>query len=191
MGCCLCRGNRSLDLWKQANHYKYAIHGNVKDSITITCQNGPGDISFTKEGDLIFSDSYRKTVNIVKHQNSETLIYAPDYWTPLRLCCTRSGDILAHMMSFPLTEYIHKIVRYQGESLKQEIDNDEYENHIFKTGFGLLYMSENNNGDICVSDTSANIVIVLDKAGRVRLRYDGRPARRMTYFVPEVSLQMP
>ena len=43
-------------------------------------------------------------------------------------------------------------------------------------------MSENNNGDICVSDTSANIVIVMDRAGRVRFRCDGRPARRMTLF---------
>ena len=63
---------------------------------------------------------------------------------------------------------MHNIVRYQGESLKQEIDNDEHENAIFKTRFGLLFMSENNNGDICVSDTSANTLIVMDRAGRVR-----------------------
>ena len=104
------------------------------------------------------------------------------HWTPWGMCCIRSGDILVHMMSFPLREYMHKIVLFQGESLKQEIDNDEHENPIFKSRFGLLYITENNKGDICVSDTSANIVMVMDWARCVRFRYDGRPARRMTLF---------
>ena len=45
-------------------------------------------------------------------------------------------------------------------------------------------MSENNNGDICVSDTIANTVIVIDKTGRVRFRYDGTPSRRNASFSP-------
>ena len=45
-------------------------------------------------------------------------------------------------------------------------------------------MSENNNGDICVSDTKANTVIVVEKTGSVRFRYDGRPARRQETFSP-------
>ena len=46
-------------------------------------------------------------------------------------------------------------------------------------------MSENNNGDICVSDTSANTVVVVDKTGRVRFRYDGKQAFREKTFVPK------
>ena len=45
-------------------------------------------------------------------------------------------------------------------------------------------MSENNNENICVSDTEANNVIVVEKTGRVLFRYDGRPARRKEAFGP-------
>ena len=47
-------------------------------------------------------------------------------------------------------------------------------------------MSENNNGDICVSDTIANTVIVIDKTGRVRFRYDGTHQGEMRHFLLEV-----
>nr|XP_022310928.1 tripartite motif-containing protein 2-like [Crassostrea virginica] len=43
-------------------------------------------------------------------------------------------------------------------------------------------MSENNNGDVCVSDVYANIVVVVDQTGRVRFRYDGTPDRREMSF---------
>ena len=45
-------------------------------------------------------------------------------------------------------------------------------------------MSENNNGDVCVSDINADAVVVVDKTGRVRFRYDGTPARREKSFGP-------
>ena len=77
-----------------------------------------------------------------------------------------------------------KIIRYQGQKIKQEINNDEYGNPIFMDGLGKLFLSENNNGDICVSDTNANTVIVIDKTGRVRFRYHGTPARRKDPFYP-------
>ncbi|XP_078330449.1 protein brain tumor-like [Crassostrea virginica] len=45
-------------------------------------------------------------------------------------------------------------------------------------------MSDNNNGDVCVSDSNANTVVVVDKTGRVRFRYNGTPARREISFAP-------
>ena len=45
-------------------------------------------------------------------------------------------------------------------------------------------MSENNNGDVCVSDTNADTVVVVDNTGRVRFRYDGTPSRREKSFDP-------
>ena len=47
-----------------------------------------------------------------------------------------------------------------------------------------MFMSENNNGDVCVSDLNADTVIVVDKTGRVRFRYDGTQARREKSFDP-------
>ena len=45
-------------------------------------------------------------------------------------------------------------------------------------------MSENNNGDICVSDTIANTVVVVEKTARVRFRYNGTSSRRKSPIAP-------
>ena len=47
---------------------------------------------------------------------------------------------------------------------------------FLKIGFVLIYMSENKNGDAWLSDTNADIVVVLDKTGNIR--YDGELIRR-------------
>ncbi|XP_061186343.1 uncharacterized protein LOC133194397 [Saccostrea echinata] len=43
---------------------------------------------------------------------------------------------------------------------------------------------KNNNEDICASDRNVVAVVVVDKAGRVRFRYDGTPAKRKEAFDP-------
>ena len=154
------------------------IHGTVRDTITTTCLSCPGGISVTKGKELIYSDYNSRTVNIVRHGKSETLITAPQDWVPRRLSCIRSGDILVHVFKGTGPQSKNKIIRFQGQNIKQEISKDGQQKPIFKDGFNPLYMSENNNGDICVSDVNAHTVVVVDKTGRVRFRYDGTPARR-------------
>ena len=45
-------------------------------------------------------------------------------------------------------------------------------------------ITENNNGDICVSDRNANTVTVVDRTGRVRFRYYGTRAVIKPSFGP-------
>ena len=45
-------------------------------------------------------------------------------------------------------------------------------------------LAENNNGDICVSDLNAELVVVVDRNGGVRFRYDGAQAKRRKSFDP-------
>jgi streptogramin lyase len=66
----------------------------------------------------------------------------------------------------------------------QEIDRDEDGEPIYKGGEYGVYVVENNNGDVCASDRNANTVVVVNKSGRVRFRYDGTPARRKRSFHP-------
>ncbi|XP_078330269.1 uncharacterized protein LOC111117373 [Crassostrea virginica] len=160
------------------------IHGAVRDTVTTTCQNWPNDISVTRGRELIYSDYVSKTVDIVRDGKSEILITPPRGWTPGTLCCTRSGDILVYLYTGSGRESKNKIIRYQGENIKQEISNDGQGNPIFKDGNCSLFMSENNNGDVCVSDVNADTVFVVDKTGRVRFRYDGTPAGREESFNP-------
>ncbi|XP_048740317.2 uncharacterized protein LOC125654400 [Ostrea edulis] len=159
------------------------IHGSVRDTVTTTCLDWPNDITVTRQGELVYSDANNRTVNIVRHGRTETLITTPQGWHPGRLCCTKSGDILVSMYTTDFSQ--HKIARYQGHTVKQEIDRDEDGEPIYKGGEYSLYVVENNNGDTVASHGNAKAVGVVDKSGRVRFRYDGTPARRKKSFYPK------
>nr|XP_022291270.1 tripartite motif-containing protein 2-like [Crassostrea virginica] len=158
------------------------IHGAVKDTFTTKCLCWPSGISVTRGRELMYSDDNSRTLHIVRDGKSETLITTPQGWTPEALCCTKSGDVLVHVYKGSDPQTKTKVIRYQGQNIKQEISNDGQENSIFKDVFYSLFMSENNNGDVCVS--YADAVIVVDKTGRVRFRYDGTPARKEESFDP-------
>jgi hypothetical protein len=161
---------------------RVGIHGSVRDTVTTTCQYWPNGITVTKQGELVYSDGPNRTVNIVRQGKINKLITLPQGWKPDRLCYTKSGDILIGMCTFDFSQ--RKIVRYQGQSVTQEIDRDEDGKPIYKGGNYGLHVVENNNRDVCASDYNAEIVVVVNKSGRVRFRYDGTPARRKESFGP-------
>ncbi|XP_078328828.1 uncharacterized protein LOC111113786 [Crassostrea virginica] len=158
------------------------IHGTVRDTVTTPCLQFPGGISVNKGRELIYSDHDRGTLKIVRHGKFETLITAPWGWTPWKLCCTCSGDILVHMYKGTGPQTKNKIIRYQGQTITQKINKDRQGSPIFNDGTYPLNMSENNNGDVCVSDANADTVVVVNKPGRVRFRYDGTQARPKKAF---------
>ena len=164
--------------------FRIDIHGTVRETVYTSCLDWPNGISVTRERELMYSNDNSGTVNIVRDRKSETLITPPSGWTPAELCCIRSGDILVHVYGKSGPQRKNKIIRYQGKNIKQEINNDGQGNPIFKDGYFLLFISENNNGDVCVSDANALTVVVVDKMGKVRFRYDGTQARREKSFAP-------
>ena len=157
------------------------IKGTVMDRVTTKCQNVPYDISVTEEGNLVFcgNDYVNITINMERSGDIETLITLPLVWQIYSLCCTKSGDILMHILQNIHGENTHKIVRYQGQKVTQEIDRDEHGNVIFKGG--PLYIAENSNGDICVSDSFSKTVVVLNKAGKIRFSYDGAQCGKISF----------
>jgi hypothetical protein len=86
----------------------------------------------TRHGELVYSDSHDRTVNIVRNRKTETLITIAEGWHSDRLCCTKSGDILVSMVTYDYRQ--HKIVCYQGDTVIQEIDRDENGKSIFHGG---------------------------------------------------------
>ncbi|XP_062617682.1 uncharacterized protein LOC134279327 [Saccostrea cucullata] len=154
--------------------------GSLLDTFTTSCQIQPSDISVTIQGDLIYSDHENGTVNTVKDGKTEVLITTPMDWKPAGLSCSKSGDVLVNLYNGDQ----NKIVRYQGKTIKQEIFKDENEVEIYGSGNFILFIAENNNGDICASDRNAKAVVVVDKAGRVRFRYDGSLAKMKKPFDP-------
>lgn len=153
------------------------IHGSVQNGIVV-CDSWAPDISVTKHGKLAFSD--RGTVNLFRRGRIETSVTAPEGLEPRGICCTKSRDILVNLNN----GIRNKIVRYQGQTVIQEIDRDKHGNPIFPKKDYMLYLSENRNGDICVSNNKARAMVVLDVTGRVRFRYEGNAAARMRPFGP-------
>ena len=86
------------------------------------------------------------------------------YWSP------STGDLLVGMYNY--RTMTGKVTRYnQSGQLTQTIQNDN-------TGRGLYsyprYITENNNGDVVVSDSGA--VVVTERGGRHRFSYTGHPS---------------
>ncbi|XP_048740753.2 uncharacterized protein LOC125654762 [Ostrea edulis] len=158
------------------------MHGSEWDTVTTTRKTWPNSITVTSQGELVYRDSDDRTVNIVRHGKTEKLITTPQGWHPDKLCCTKSGGILVSMYTTDFSQ--NKIVHYRGQTLKQEIDRNEGGKPIYKRGKCSLRVVENNNGDICASDCNAYTVVVVNKSGRVRFRYDGLPAKRKESFDP-------
>ena len=125
-------------------------------------------------------------MKIVKLEESETLIAPPGGWKARGLCCTRSGDILVSV--FDTEDKTNKVMRYEGQKITQEIHKDEHGIQLFKEGEDMLFLTENNNGDICVSDCNAERVVVVDRSGRLRFQYDGMAANIQESFDPRCIL---
>ncbi|XP_065939296.1 uncharacterized protein [Magallana gigas] len=88
------------------------------------------------------------------------------YWSP------STGDILVGMYNDDTKT--GKVTRYnQNGQLTQTIQNDN-------TDLGLycrpIYITENNNGDVVVSDYWSSTVVVTERGGRHRFSYTGHPS---------------
>ena len=180
----------SDEAWMLGNSHvitRIDINGLVKVKVNIMSLSWPDDISVTSEGELIYTDRDSKTVKIVRHGMIKTLIRPPQVWEPHSLCWTRSGNILIHMMetSHTTRHVRNKIICYQGERIVQIINKDVHGDFILSDGYFSIYMAQNGNGDICVSDVNAKIVVVVDKMESVRFRYDGKQAKKRELFSPK------
>lgn len=69
-----------------------------------------------------------------------------------------------------------KLMRYSGCTEKQEIQCDDRDQPLYSYGSYIVYVIENRNQDICVTDNRAKAVIVVNQAGKLRFKYIGPPS---------------
>ncbi|XP_062573449.1 E3 ubiquitin-protein ligase TRIM71-like [Saccostrea cucullata] len=160
----------------------FNLHGSLLKSITTKSEKRPSDIAVTKSGDLTYTDDIDRTVNIVKNKKIEEVIRLQN-WYPRNICSTSSGDLLVIMDSNDYKQT--KVVRYSGSTEKQTIQFDDKHNPLYPSSSTCMYITENRNLDICVSDSGAKAVVVVNQAGKLRFRYTGHtPAPKNQPFNP-------
>lgn len=163
------------------NFTRIDINGKITGLMGDTGMHSPPyDFAVTVHGVLIYIDGRKGKMKTIGHDDS--LVSIPQDWIPYRLCCSKSGDILI-CVSNGLEK---KIIRYHEKKITQEIHKDENGKPIFEDGKirHALCIVENNNGDVCISDDNAGVIIVVNLAGKVRFRYNGKPARKNNQFSP-------
>ncbi|XP_065938096.1 tripartite motif-containing protein 2-like [Magallana gigas] len=150
---------------------------NSKGSLlqTIKQKSGifPNDIAVDSDGDLLYANGASLTVNKVKNKQTKELIRLHN-WVPSQLCVTSTGDLLVTMYSYDYTQ--SKVVRYSGSTEKQRIQFDDKGKPLYSGNGKIKYITENRNHDICVADSKAGAVVVVNQDGKLRWRYTGHPS---------------
>ncbi|XP_061195553.1 uncharacterized protein LOC133203784 [Saccostrea echinata] len=128
----------------------------------------------TQDGDLIYIDSHSNINKLsTDHRVKSTLIQYTAPWRPLCVYSSPStGDLLVGMYNTETDT--GQVNRYNNTG--EHIQTIQHDN----TGQGLyrnpIYITENRNGDVIVSDFGHRAVVVTDGVGRHRFSYTGPPS---------------
>eukprot|EP00105_Crassostrea_gigas_P020312 XP_011439061.1 PREDICTED: uncharacterized protein LOC105336452 [Crassostrea gigas] len=165
------------------------LQGNQLKKIQ-TSGEAKGYHAVTQDGDLIYTDKEKKVIKRIKPNNT---IYTAiinkvinritqDYtitefietgdWQPISIHSSHiNGDILVGMIK----NGEGKVTRYNKTGA--EIQNIQRDNKGQALYITPLYITENINGDVCVSDYGSDAVVLVDKSGQHRFSYTGQGSR--------------
>uniref|UniRef100_A0A8W8LTJ4 Tripartite motif-containing protein 2 n=1 Tax=Magallana gigas TaxID=29159 RepID=A0A8W8LTJ4_MAGGI len=130
---------------------------------------GYGYHTVTQDGGLIYTNKHNKVINKITPDNTITEFIKTGDWVPISIHSSHiNGDILVGMRK----DGEGKVTRYNTTGT--DIQNIQRDNE----GQGLYsdphYITENINGDVCVSDFRKHAVVVVNKSGQHRFSYTGQ-----------------
>lgn len=157
------------------------ITGTVQNCITAISKNSQKDIAKNKIGEIVFSHLSDECVNIVREGKISKLLDLSG-WIPFGVTFNADDDLMVCMRREDYQE--SKVGIFSQGKLKKEIQFDETGKPLFSASRNNMYIKENANRDICVSDWNACAVIVLKSSGELRFRYTGNLSRSFKQFYP-------
>ncbi|XP_062575928.1 tripartite motif-containing protein 2-like [Saccostrea cucullata] len=132
----------------------------------------------TKDGNLLFVDKPNHTINMADNtRQGARLITSGKWlqymetgaWKPFSIYSSElNGDLLVGMSKFGEV----RVTRYDntGRQILQNIERDCNGENLFQLPH---YLTENVNGDVCVSDYDKSAVIIVNRQGDLRFTYKG------------------
>lgn len=175
--------NNGEEIWTSGDNSSIMSLYNLKGELLKTIQTRSGnmswDITVTKCGDLVYTDYIGRTVDIVKNTQIQEVIKLQD-WRPCSVGSTSSDDLLVLLKNDYLEQT--KVVRYSGSTEIQSIQFNN--NDTLYSSSDIKYITENRNLDICVADSTANAVIIVDYAGQFRSNYPAFFSTTESLFEP-------
>ncbi|XP_052691349.1 uncharacterized protein LOC128169221 [Crassostrea angulata] len=158
---------KSGRLWasdRYGNLVQTDLQGNQLQKIRTS--GGYGYHTVTQDGDLIYTDKNNKVINRITPDNTITEFIKTGDWVPISIHSSHiNGDILVGMIK----DEEAKVTRYNKTGT--EIQNIQRDNKRQGLYGDPHYITENINGDICVSDYDKHAVVVVDKSGQHRFSY--------------------
>eukprot|EP00105_Crassostrea_gigas_P014834 XP_011431640.1 PREDICTED: tripartite motif-containing protein 3 [Crassostrea gigas] len=144
----------------------------------IQTSGGYGCHTVTQDGHLIYIDKYQKFINRITPNNTITKFIKTGDWAPLSIHSSHiNGDLLVGMMK----NVEGKVTRFNKTGT--EIQNTERDIKGQALYSGPHYITENINGDVCVSDFNKHAVVVVDKSGQHRFSYTGQGSEFYPYGI--------
>ncbi|XP_062605174.1 uncharacterized protein LOC134266966 isoform X2 [Saccostrea cucullata] len=158
---------------KEGNLILTNTTGDTLDKVTGLYLYGGGVHTVTQNGDVIYIDSHLNIIRRSKDKVKTTVIpYNTSPWRPLCVYSSPStGDLLVGM--YKTDTVTGRVNRYSktGRHI-QTIQHDNTGQELYEYP---LYITENRNGDVIVSDYWRGVVVT-DSRGRHRFSYTGPPS---------------
>nr|XP_022302772.1 uncharacterized protein LOC111110501 [Crassostrea virginica]XP_022302846.1 uncharacterized protein LOC111110501 [Crassostrea virginica]XP_022302925.1 uncharacterized protein LOC111110501 [Crassostrea virginica]XP_022303000.1 uncharacterized protein LOC111110501 [Crassostrea virginica]XP_022303071.1 uncharacterized protein LOC111110501 [Crassostrea virginica] len=149
---------------KQLHSVEHSLHSDIGKH-TVNC-----------EGELIYIDMERNIIKLCNDMKTTTTLikHTDTTWRPLSVYCSpSSGDLLVGMWRYDADT--GKVMRYDNTGkYKQTIPhNDNTPHRLYERPW---FITENNNGDVLVSDWFRDAVVVTSGEGVHRFSYTGPPS---------------
>ncbi|XP_052712325.1 uncharacterized protein LOC128186546 [Crassostrea angulata] len=169
-----CLNENSIWTSRETSDIKcFDVEGTLLKTIKTRSGEWLRDIAVDSNGDLLYCDWGNRTVCRVKNGRIEELIILQG-WRPSKLCISNFGDILVSMTSINETQ--SKVICYSFATEKQTIQYDDKGKPLYSGNSYPKYITENRNHDICVADSEARAVVVVNQVGKLQFRYVGHPS---------------